>query len=171
MNLLYKPGWFFVNFARLSKMLSPKTLPREQFASPVFMWHGKQSPSTDIANMRLANGHIDFARFSTIVESMLQLRIMKRVLYISILAIIMVCCLQGYNIYLQYSKYVEEQISEINIELVKSIDEERSLRSLHKEKQTKGEQKLQFQVFDQKSAPKPPKGDQVFDLKSFNIKN
>ena len=95
---------------------------------------------------------------------------MKRVLYISILAIIMVCCLQGYNIYLQYSKYVEEQISEINTELVKSIDEERSLRSLHKEKQTSGEQKLQFQVFNQKLAPKPPKGDQVFDLKSFNIK-
>lgn len=49
---------------------------------------------------------------------------MKKVYYIALLAIIMIVCLQGYNVHLQYQKYKLKCIDEINDMLVQSVDEE-----------------------------------------------
>lgn len=54
---------------------------------------------------------------------------MKKVFFISIIAIIMIDCLQVYNIYLQYKNYTQEQANYITTTLKSSIDEELSLRS------------------------------------------
>lgn len=49
---------------------------------------------------------------------------MKKVYSIALLAIIMIVCLQGYNVHLQYQKYKLKCIDEINDMLVQSVDEE-----------------------------------------------
>ena len=48
---------------------------------------------------------------------------MKKVFFISIIAIIMIDCLQVYNIYLQYKNYTQEQANYITTTLKSSIDE------------------------------------------------
>lgn len=95
---------------------------------------------------------------------------MKRTTYITIIAIIMISCLQGYNISLQYAKYIDEKISIINSEFSKSIDEERNLRakgsnSVHQEKN----QHLRIKVSNTLTPPIPQKGDEVANLDSFNV--
>lgn len=49
---------------------------------------------------------------------------MKKVYYIALLAIIMIVCLQGYNVHLQYLNYKLECVDKINDVLLQSVDEE-----------------------------------------------
>ena len=59
---------------------------------------------------------------------------MKKVYYIALLAIIMIVCLQGYNVHLQYLNYKLECVDKINDVLVQSVDEEYHNRAKSKKK-------------------------------------
>lgn len=81
---------------------------------------------------------------------------MKRYLIISISAIAVITCLQGYYVHLQYNKYIEEKIREMNrivrISLDKDIAEREDARSCSR---TKGEaQHFKFNVYLGKNAQK-----------------
>lgn len=54
---------------------------------------------------------------------------MKKVHIISLIAIITITCLQGFNIFLQYKNYEFEEMDKINETLYSSIDEELNLRN------------------------------------------
>lgn len=54
---------------------------------------------------------------------------MKKVHIISLIAIITITCLQGFNIFLQYKNYAFEEMDKINETLYSSIDEELNLRN------------------------------------------
>lgn len=96
---------------------------------------------------------------------------MKKALYISALAIIMIGCLQGYNIYLQYKNYVETRLAVINKILYQSIDEECSYRSQTKYKEPIGSQHLRLKVYDPgDKIPASLKKEPVIKLNTFDIK-
>lgn len=97
---------------------------------------------------------------------------MKKVIYISLLAITMIGCLQGYNVYLQYLNYIREQLTKINAELYKSIDEEYNLRSRRTYKPDRvGQQHAYCKLYPAGKAPKPKEGESVIRLDSFDIKD
>ena len=54
---------------------------------------------------------------------------MKKVYIISLIAIITIAALQGFNIFLQYSNYTLEEMDKVNTSIYGSIDEELNLRS------------------------------------------
>lgn len=99
---------------------------------------------------------------------------MKKALYISLLAIIMIGCLQGYNIYLQYKDFVNKELVTINNVLYGSVDEELNLRTRTKKLPDKlGEQHLVFKEY--KSEHEIPKNisrdkDDIVDLRKIDIK-
>ncbi len=98
---------------------------------------------------------------------------MKKALYISLLAIIMIGCLQAYNIYLQYNSYVETVLLDIDKTLYQSIDEECSSRSKKNNSEPIGKQHFSFKVF--KSEDEIPtslknKKEPIIDLESYDIK-
>lgn len=95
---------------------------------------------------------------------------MKRTTYITIIAIIMISCLQGYNISLQYIKYIDDNIPIINSEISKSIDEERSLRAKGSNNlQQVKNQHFSIKVPNTQTPPIPQKGDEVANLDSFDV--
>ena len=98
---------------------------------------------------------------------------MKKTIYISLLAIIMVGCLQGYNIYLQYNRYVEGLLSNIDKTLYQSIDEECSSRAKKNHKEPIGNQHFSFKVF--KSEDEIPtslknKKEPILNFETYDIK-
>lgn len=99
---------------------------------------------------------------------------MKKALYISLLAIIMIGCLQGYNIYLQYRDFVHKELETINNVLYSSIDEELNLRTRIKKQPDKiGEQHLVFKEFESKrDIPKNLSKDKdtIVDFRKIDVK-
>lgn len=74
---------------------------------------------------------------------------MKKVYYIALLAIIMIVCLQGYNVHLQYLNYKLECVDKINDVLVQSVDEEYHNRAKSKNNPDKnGEHHIRYKVFN-----------------------
>lgn len=74
---------------------------------------------------------------------------MKKVYSIALLAIIMIVCLQGYNMHLQYQKYKLKCIDEINDMLVQSVDEEYHDRAKSKNNPDKKEEyHIRYKVFN-----------------------
>jgi hypothetical protein len=90
-------------------------------------------------------------------------RKMKRSLFISILAVIMVSCLQGYNIYLQYHSYIEAEFTKINPIIYQSIDEELNIRTrITKNPDKIGSQHSYLKVYEPgETAPKLDKGEKI----------
>lgn len=73
---------------------------------------------------------------------------MKKVYSIALLAVTMITCLQGYNIYLQYQNYKLQCIDAINDVLVQSVDEEYHDRAKKKDNPDKnGEQHIRYKIF------------------------
>lgn len=97
---------------------------------------------------------------------------MKKALFISIIAIIMIGCLQGYNIYLQHNNYVQTKLAEINPIIYQSIDEELNIRQRKKFKPDAiGTQHSYLKVYKPgEKAPEPQKGESVIKMDSFNVK-
>ncbi len=98
---------------------------------------------------------------------------MKKITYISLLAIIMIGCLQGYNIHLQYNSYVETVLLNINKTLYQSIDEECSSRAKKNYKDPIGKQHFSFKIFKSKDeipASLKNKKEPIIDLKTYDIK-
>lgn len=54
---------------------------------------------------------------------------MKKYYYITILALLVVTLLQGYNVSLQYKEYTYKEIDKINSALKVSVDEEYAIRA------------------------------------------
>lgn len=54
---------------------------------------------------------------------------MKKYYYITILALLVVTLLQGYNVSLQYKEYIYNEIDKINSALKVSVDEEYAIRA------------------------------------------
>lgn len=81
--------------------------------------------------------------------------------------------MQGYNIYLQYLNYIENQILSIDSPLCQSIDEERNLRTRISYKPDKiGEQHSYLKIYKPgEKAPKPQKEETVIRTETYNIKN
>lgn len=98
---------------------------------------------------------------------------MKKNLYTSLLAVIMIGCLQAYNIYLQYNSYVETILLDINKTLYQSIDEECSSRSKKHNREPIGKQHLSFKVFnseDEIPMSLKNKKEPIIDLDTYDIK-
>ena len=94
---------------------------------------------------------------------------MKKVFFISIIAIIMIDCLQVYNIYLQYKNYTQEQANYITTTLKSSIDEELSLRSRRDySPDTLGQQHSYFKIA--KEIPKETPKEESTDLRGYDVK-
>lgn len=94
---------------------------------------------------------------------------MKKVFFISIIAIIMIDCLQVYNIYLQYKNYTQEQANYITTTLKSSIDEELSLRSRRDySPDTLGQQHCYFKIA--KEIPKETPKEEITDLRGYDVK-
>lgn len=97
---------------------------------------------------------------------------MKKALFVSVLAIVMIGCLQGYNIYLQYNNFVETELSKINPVIYQSIDEELNLRTRITKKPDKiGTQHSYLKMYEPgEVVPVPTKGESITDLDSFDVK-
>lgn len=94
---------------------------------------------------------------------------MKKAYLISIIAIIMIGCLQVYNIYLQYKNYAQEQANYITTTLKSSIDEEFNLRSRRTYKpDTLGQQRCYFKII--KEIPKEAPKEDIIDLREYDVK-
>lgn len=98
---------------------------------------------------------------------------MKKALLISIIAIIMISCLQGYNIYLQHHNYIQTKLAEINPIIYQSIDEELNIRQRKKFKPDTiiGTQHSFLKIYKPgEKAPQPKKGESVIRMDSFDVK-
>ena len=98
---------------------------------------------------------------------------MKKELFISIIAIIMISCLQGYNIYLQHHNYIQTKLAEINPIIYQSIDEELNIRQRKKFKPDTiiGTQHSFLKIYKPgEKAPQPQKGESVIKMDSFDVK-
>lgn len=94
---------------------------------------------------------------------------MKKAYLISIIAIIMIGCLQAYNIYLQYENYAQEAINDITNIAKSSIDEELNLRLRNNYKPDSiGQQHSYFKIL--KEGIPIPKSEHLIDLKGYDVK-
>ena len=76
---------------------------------------------------------------------------MKRANIIAILAAIIIACLQGYNVHLQYQNYILRYLDDANDILVKAIDEEYHDRAKSPSNKDKnGEQHIKYKIFKSK---------------------
>lgn len=103
--------------------------------------------------------------------TILKLERMKKYYCITIIAIIIITLLQGYNIFLEYNNYISKTMEEINSSLIVSIDEEYAIRA-HKKHQEHldGKQRLYYKIMsdeDFKRAKPNPKD--VIRLDEINI--
>lgn len=96
---------------------------------------------------------------------------MKKVYYIALLAIIMIVCLQGYNVHLQYLNYKLECVDKINDMLVQSVDEEYHNRAKSKKRGIKKEkQHIKYKIFHSfNQIPREIKKEPFFNLRTLNI--
>lgn len=83
----------------------------------------------------------------------------------------MIACLQGYNIYLQYSNYILQEIEKVNKVLHQSIDEEYNTRIHKKIRPSKDKNhNFKFQVFAPGSqTPRKAERDDSINLQSYNV--
>ena len=98
---------------------------------------------------------------------------MKRYYSITILAIIVITLLQGYNISLQYKDYLHYKIEKINSVFKVAIDEEYAIRAQknynpHKD----GKQRVYYKEMTEEDFLKAkPKKEDIIDLTEINIQN
>lgn len=98
---------------------------------------------------------------------------MKKVYIISLIAIITIAALQGFNIFLQYSNYTLEEMDKVNTSIYGSIDEELNLRSRKSIQPDKiGEQHFVYKQYapTEKIPNKNPK-DTIIDLQTIDAKD
>lgn len=96
---------------------------------------------------------------------------MKKIHFISFLAIAMVICLQGYNTYLQYQNYALGQLEVVNENLMKAVDEELHYRTKSKKNHDRnGEHHIHYNIFPEENKRPPIRpGDDTLDLKELNL--
>ena len=98
---------------------------------------------------------------------------MKRYYSITILAIIVITLLQGYNISLQYKDYLHYKIEKINSVFKVAIDEEYAIRA-HKNKHSHndGKQRVYYKSMTEEDFLKAkPKKEDIIDFAEINIQN
>ena len=98
---------------------------------------------------------------------------MKRYYSITILAIIVITLLQGYNISLQYKDYLHYKIEKINSILKVAIDEEYAIRA-HKNKHSHndGKQRVYYKEMTEEDFLKAkPKKEDIIDFDEINIQD
>ena len=98
---------------------------------------------------------------------------MKRYYSITILAIIVITLLQGYNISLQYKDYLHYKIEKINSVFKVAIDEEYAIRA-HKNKHSHndGKQRVYYKEMTEEDFLKAkPKKEDIIDFNEINIQD
>lgn len=98
---------------------------------------------------------------------------MKRYYSITILAIIVITLLQGYNISLQYKDYLHYKIEKINSIFKVAIDEEYAIRA-HKNKHSHndGKQRVYYKEMTEEDFLKAkPKKEDIIDFNEINIQD
>ena len=98
---------------------------------------------------------------------------MKRYYSITILAIIVITLLQGYNISLQYKDYLHYKIEKINSIFKVAIDEEYAIRA-HKNKHSHndGKQRVYYKEMTEEDFLKAkPKKEDIIDFDEINIQD
>ena len=98
---------------------------------------------------------------------------MKRYYSITILAIIVITLLQGYNISLQYKDYLHYKIEKINSVFKVAIDEEYAIRA-HKNKHSHndGKQRVYYKFMTEEDFLKAkPKKEDIIDFDEINIQD
>lgn len=96
---------------------------------------------------------------------------MKKIYFITFLAIATVICLQGYNINLQYQNYALRQLEIVNDNLMKAVDEELHYRTKSKKNSDRnGEHHIHYKIHpDESKRPLIPKGDDTLSLKELDL--
>ena len=98
---------------------------------------------------------------------------MKKYYYITILALLVVTLLQGYNVSLQYKEYTYKEIDKINSALKVSVDEEYAIRAHqiynpHKD----GKQRVYYKQMSEEDFLKAkPKKEDIINLDEINIQD
>lgn len=98
---------------------------------------------------------------------------MKKYYCITILALLVVTLLQGYNVSLQYKEYTYKEIDKINSALKVSVDEEYAIRA-HKNKHSHndGKQRVYYKSMTEEDFLKAkPKKEDIIDFAEINIQN
>ncbi len=98
---------------------------------------------------------------------------MKKYYCITILALLVVTLLQGYNVYLQYKEYIYNEIDKINSALKVSVDEEYAIRA-HKDynPHKDGKQRLYYKDMTEEDFLKAkPKKEDIIDINEINIQD
>jgi len=98
---------------------------------------------------------------------------MKKYYYITILALLVVTLLQGYNVSLQYKEYTYKEIDKINSALKVSVDEEYAIRA-HKDynPHKDGKQRLYTKIMTNEDFIKAkPKKEDVIRFDEINIQD
>lgn len=96
---------------------------------------------------------------------------MKKYYYITILALLVVTLLQGYNVSLQYKEYIYNEIDKINSALKVSVDEEYAIRAHQSYNPHKdGKQRLYTKIMTEEDFLKAkPKKEDVIRFDEINI--
>ena len=98
---------------------------------------------------------------------------MKKYYCITILALLVVTLLQGYNVSLQYKEYTYKEIDKINSALKVSVDEEYAIRAHQNYNPHKdGKQRLYTKIMTEEDFLKAkPKKEDIIDFAEINIQN
>jgi two-component system sensor histidine kinase len=96
---------------------------------------------------------------------------MKKYYYITILAIMIITLLQGYNISLQHKNYIFNETDKINSELKVTVDEEYAIRAYQNYTQYKdGKQRLYYKDMSEEDFLKAkPKKEDIININEINI--
>ena len=96
---------------------------------------------------------------------------MKKYYYITILAIMIITLLQGYNISLQHKNYIFNETDKINSELKVTADEEYAIRAYQNYTQYKdGKQRLYYKDMSEEDFLKAkPKKEDIININEINI--
>ncbi|HBI98025.1 MAG TPA: hypothetical protein DDY66_01700 [Prevotella sp.] len=96
---------------------------------------------------------------------------MKKYYYITILAIMIITLLQGYNISLQHKNYIFNETDKINSELKVTVDEEYAIRAYQNYAQYKdGKQRLYYKDMSEEDFLKAkPKKEDIININEINI--
>lgn len=98
---------------------------------------------------------------------------MKKYYYITILALIVVTLLQGYNVSLQYKNYIYNEIDKVNLVLKVTVDEEYAIRA-HKNKHSHKDKKQRLYtkiMTDEDFIKAKPKKEDVIRFDEINIQD
>lgn len=97
---------------------------------------------------------------------------MKKYYCITILALIVITLLQGYNISLQYREYIHNETDKVNAALKTAIDEEYAIRAHKKEKSNKdGKQRVFYKIMNNEDFKKQiQRKKTLFDLTKSTFK-